>query len=763
MGELARAVLRGAEEVEAALPGAVRAVLVRGLDPDPTKRWPDLAQLLAALERAGGQSRRRWTFVLALGAIAAVIALSVFALRKGKPAVVAGPPPACPDPASAIDGAWSPQLHASYVTKLGTPAFRRAADQLDEFRGGWMGAYSRACAAPAAPSFHARVACLQGERDELAAQVGLIDQLPPTAFERFDAREFLPRLADCSGEHPMAPPELPADPGKRQAIQKARTAAILARLVPPEEGLEKIAALEDAVRTLDWKPLEAEVYETEGVIAQHAGHDVGARRALARAAKVAALARYFRVESRARTELVESAVARATNPRDPDELRELFEEARDAIASSGNDPSLTAEIDGLEAEALVAQARPDKAIAPGERALAAFLALGDVRRAGQTGARLAGYYAARDADGDRKLAMSAVARAEQLALAAGAPVDPDLDEIGAEVAWRENDLAEVHRRLARARPRKVETKLTWVGRVIDDKGAPIAGARVVGWSGELAADAQRLYVAPAGTVEAITDATGGFTLVADELQAIAAEHDDRRSLPLRVPAVPGKPLVVPLGPTHTIVGHVASGDRPLTGVTAEVILVVGDASLIVQAPVAGDGAFTVANVPVGAVRVVATGAAGEGGRRTAHAEPVHGDEAYEVRWPVVQPLDVIVRGTGNVDVYVIAGKVSPKNRAELLAAVDRAQTFALADSTGIGADTTAAGRQLYVPDDFHAVVEGVAVVSTACAIAREPGSLPECKIEKDTIRGGHHSASAIAVVLELGELIGAPSVVRDER
>jgi len=48
------------------------AVLARGLDPDPAKRWPDLPALVRALDRV---RRRRWLAAIAIAALAAAAAL----------------------------------------------------------------------------------------------------------------------------------------------------------------------------------------------------------------------------------------------------------------------------------------------------------------------------------------------------------------------------------------------------------------------------------------------------------------------------------------------------------------------------------------------------------------------------------------------------------------------------------------------------------------------------------------------------------------
>jgi len=56
----------------------VLAALRRGLDPDPAKRWPDLAALAAALEQPAA---RRWPYaILALAAIAITLAVVLAAL-----------------------------------------------------------------------------------------------------------------------------------------------------------------------------------------------------------------------------------------------------------------------------------------------------------------------------------------------------------------------------------------------------------------------------------------------------------------------------------------------------------------------------------------------------------------------------------------------------------------------------------------------------------------------------------------------------------
>jgi hypothetical protein len=76
LDELKQAAGRGVGQVAADLPRAVRAVLQRGLEPDPAKRWPDMAAMLTALEQAFWPPSRRGVWVAAL-VVAALLVLGV--------------------------------------------------------------------------------------------------------------------------------------------------------------------------------------------------------------------------------------------------------------------------------------------------------------------------------------------------------------------------------------------------------------------------------------------------------------------------------------------------------------------------------------------------------------------------------------------------------------------------------------------------------------------------------------------------------------
>ncbi len=131
--QLQFAAQRGARGVQADLPGRVRAVLVRGLDPDPAQRWPDLVALLRALDRGRRPRVPRWAWLVAAGGAVAIAAVAIAATRSSaapawRPVVVALKPEYAEDanaPAISPDGTRilyvaareSAELHA-YVMPL---------------------------------------------------------------------------------------------------------------------------------------------------------------------------------------------------------------------------------------------------------------------------------------------------------------------------------------------------------------------------------------------------------------------------------------------------------------------------------------------------------------------------------------------------------------------------------------------------------------------------------------------------------------------
>src|SRR5262249_55521474 len=104
--ELREAVLAGRRR--GSPPGRVAALLARGLATDPAKRWPTLAALLDALDRARARRIMPW---LAGGGVLVAGGVAVVALSQ--PA--ADP---CPPPLARVDAAWGPARRIAIAAHL---------------------------------------------------------------------------------------------------------------------------------------------------------------------------------------------------------------------------------------------------------------------------------------------------------------------------------------------------------------------------------------------------------------------------------------------------------------------------------------------------------------------------------------------------------------------------------------------------------------------------------------------------------------------
>src|SRR5688572_10405092 len=100
---------RGVGHLDAKLPRGVRSVLARGLDPDATKRWPAMEELLDALEhQAKAPARRRQLWAYSLSFVILIVAL-VLKFATGDDD---GAKTACDDPERQFAEAWSPTIRA---------------------------------------------------------------------------------------------------------------------------------------------------------------------------------------------------------------------------------------------------------------------------------------------------------------------------------------------------------------------------------------------------------------------------------------------------------------------------------------------------------------------------------------------------------------------------------------------------------------------------------------------------------------------------
>ncbi len=262
------------------VPRVVQRVIARGLRPDAGARWPDMAALIEALERALGSRRRRVIRAAAVVAAAVAAAVAVVALRAG-----VGAGPTCTSGDGEVAAVWNRDRRAAVAaafTASGLPgagdSWRRVEGAVDAWTRDWLTAHVDACRAARVDRRESeavlarRDACLAGQLDVLDGVLALWAKADrETVARAAESALRLPRIADCA-----TPPALP--PGGREA-GAAALRATLAELTAAAIGGRFADALPRArqaltdTRALGDRGLEAEAGLLLGRLERQAGAD----------------------------------------------------------------------------------------------------------------------------------------------------------------------------------------------------------------------------------------------------------------------------------------------------------------------------------------------------------------------------------------------------------------------------------------------------------------------------------------------------------
>ncbi len=271
---------------EASVPSWLRALLRRGLDPDPARRHPSMAQLAALLE-ARAQPRR--TVVVVASAIAAALGVAAIIwsvrARNDAEAVRAR----CAEEGAAIAEVWSDAQRGAVLASLGatdvvyaSELFGRVAPWIDRWADEWSSLRAQVCVAAtiegasAVPTVPA-IECLEERKHELAA---LVEQLAHAdagaAAQAVSAAAGLPALAPCMDAQALAlRPELPSDPEARASVLRLRGelagATALLDAGHHVEAFARADRLVEQARALGDAPLVALALATRA----HLGHEAG--------------------------------------------------------------------------------------------------------------------------------------------------------------------------------------------------------------------------------------------------------------------------------------------------------------------------------------------------------------------------------------------------------------------------------------------------------------------------------------------------------
>jgi predicted Ser/Thr protein kinase len=573
--ELRTGVLGGPAELAAeAIPRPLRSVLRRGLEADAAGRWPSMDALLAALDSYLGR-RRRW---LVYGGGLAVIATIVAVYAVGRSRASAG-----------ADGCQAPVLDPRSVPVAQLAARDAGAGEL--VRGDlarWASVRERTCAAPAVER-SPRLACLDTTLARLAATVRAVVADPA----RLDADGLAIALVDPAlCDRPSPPRVTPMTPELAAAFALRRHARAGAAPTASERALADRAqepcahatALLGRIECFDERDLPAN--------ANTVFRDMTAAMALMPRCDDDAIKTEFalgQAELRGATDVEDGEAAVSAFPQD----------------------DMRGQVEAIRARRAAASERWADALAANERALELF------GRRHRTGDELSAVQAAAHSliaiGGAAELARAQALYARWIPIArAFGPRRSTLELDALHLRWGLGDVAGADAAIEEMRARGRLTDFTppysmgpehdVAGVVVDESGAPVAGAQVA--AGFFLIGDSASIASPAHTPlqRGATTAADGTFRIAGAHGFIRAQLGDRRSS-----AVPVADHVkVVLLETGTIAGTVALGGLPAHRASVIARSETGESSVVMIAPIAKDGAFQLTGVPRGKIALAVT-------------------------------------------------------------------------------------------------------------------------------------------------------------
>jgi tetratricopeptide (TPR) repeat protein len=307
------------------VPLRLRAIILRGLSAEPSRRWPSMRALLDALERVEGRRRALRTSAAVVLAAAALAAGSLtLAWNGGVGPEVA----ACTAGAERSSRAWSEhrreqvgQAFAVAAPEFGAAEFATAEAGLTRYLEGWDAAYATACngADRSTPEGQTRLdlemACLDARLAEVRALVEVWTQADAAAVRRaavaIDGLEPVSRCAEV--DVASAPPAHLAAALSSVTDELARAKALRAagRFV---DGLAQVTELVPRAQALGHVPTAIETSRMLGLLQHDLGDYAAAEASAERAYDEARAARQDRAAFEAALELVTILGDRRSRP-----------------------------------------------------------------------------------------------------------------------------------------------------------------------------------------------------------------------------------------------------------------------------------------------------------------------------------------------------------------------------------------------------------------------------------------------------------------
>ncbi len=366
------------------LPRRLRSVLQRGLQPDPSQRFPSMAALAAALRPKAASRIVPFAFG---GAVAVAAGMAVmFSSEKAETTD-------CSVLAQPMKKVWNPERAAQiekgfleFGSKYSTEAFAGVQARLDRYSSNWQSMAVASCEATyherrtSEAMFDREMLCLERRLGEVGTLLEYFAQPDTALLERAPrAMATLVSLDHCADRDAFSNlPPLPSDAEERAKLRELE--ATLAKA----EGARFAGRYEEATRiaesglvqatSLGYGPLEGEAAFELGYVWSYRSGVADAARLLEEAHHKALSVRDFRTSARAAVELV--LVYGILSPeRDYEKAAEWTKHADTAILAAGDDKLLRSNLESNLGDMAYNQGDLEEAVRHNENALSLRKAL----------------------------------------------------------------------------------------------------------------------------------------------------------------------------------------------------------------------------------------------------------------------------------------------------------------------------------------------------------------------------------------------------
>jgi eukaryotic-like serine/threonine-protein kinase len=271
------------------VPGWLREVLVRGLEPDPDRRFASMQALQLELGRDRLAARRRWLLgAAAIGVLGTGVTVASLVARDSP----------CSDMRPHLAEIWDAQRRvtvreALFATGVGfaQSTWDRVERGLDGYTDAWVSAREDACAATlrgeqSEALMDLRMSCLDGRLRSVRALVGVLARADQTvvgnAVTMVAGLAALPPCADAVALRSAVPP--PDDPAVVAELERLderlAEAEQLGRAGKYAEGLALANELVAAAEPLAYAPMTARTLRRRGALEHVNGADADAEHTL---------------------------------------------------------------------------------------------------------------------------------------------------------------------------------------------------------------------------------------------------------------------------------------------------------------------------------------------------------------------------------------------------------------------------------------------------------------------------------------------------